>query len=457
MQSCLHVALCCFLVGLSFVLQGCHDGGGGSGGGGTGGAGTDGTPPAVDLIETGLKGISYAPMFLHDPSCLNLWAPQCATGFETDDFTAEWAAPIWGDAGRGDLQVLQSLGANTVRLYGNDPRFSKTGFLDAAKSHNLQVIFGISSYWYTGAGSGGGPKCAVSGEEKDCFTAIRSAYGQNLNGGVADKGYYHNAISIVNIMNEPDFLGKHNYLKAMVAAFDGILSAEQDAGIKHWTNGKLPKLTTTWSFATQADGLNVCDAEHLIHDKTTECGPGLTFMVQFNRAVQDPSAVGYTPKNNLWVAYQERWINSVNPFNPADELMKQFIQPYMALDMFKGIHTFFGEWHPTYAKPTEAKTLLTADLLKLLSFGKNTSFIGASYFEYQVAYQKTGTERNFGLFDLGAEVIGQTGYITGDVATSHPVNCLKPGPFVASIVKAWGGDMPSKGMCAEELTSAVVV
>merc|ERR1719424_13080 len=142
-------------------------------------------------------------------------------------------------------------------------RFNKKDFLDTLRSNGLQVIVGISSYWYNEAG---GPLCAGPKSQADCHDTIKDAYAKNLQGGFLEDGYYHNAIGVVNVMNEPDFLGSELYLKAMVTAFDGILSAEKDAGVKKWNDGTLPRLTITWSFALAAGGTVTCDEKHFIKD-----------------------------------------------------------------------------------------------------------------------------------------------------------------------------------------------
>lgn len=57
------------------------------------------------------------------------------------DYFCDAAEPIWG--GRGDLEIIASLGANVVRLYGNDPTLEHQKFLDHAQSLNLEVIPGM--------------------------------------------------------------------------------------------------------------------------------------------------------------------------------------------------------------------------------------------------------------------------------------------------------------------------
>lgn len=434
------------LLGISMWLSGCGGGGGG---------GNKPTAPAFDLVKTGLRSISYGPMYLQSQSCIDTYEGACGTGFLTDDLAAPWAQPIWG--GRGDLANIAGLGANAVRLYGNDPRFSKTAFLDEAASHGLQVIDGMSSYWYNGAA---GPECAKG--EADCHDTIRDAYGKNLANGFMEGESYHHAMTIFNVMNEPDFLGDEghfNYLKAMVSAFDGILSAEKAAGVKPWSDGTLPRLTITWSFAKTALQKDVCNEKYFIKNPTTECGPGTIFMVQFYRVVMDPvGTVGYTPQNDLQSAFKSRWINAVNLFVNAAQIELQLLKPYRGLDFLKDFRLFCGEWHP---EPQPSVKQLEVEMAALATPPGDRPFIGVSYFQYQVAYQKSGNERLFGMFALGEQIIAQTGYILGDAAKSHPVNCLKPSSTTpdthSSITQVWNGTGAKSGMCQTGAGAEVVV
>mmetsp|Transcript_34800 Transcript_34800/g.62697 ORF Transcript_34800/g.62697 Transcript_34800/m.62697 type:complete len:467 (-) Transcript_34800:37-1437(-) len=437
------------------MLAGC---GSGSHGGGHDHPGNSGQP-AFDLVESGLKSVSYAPMYLQNQSCIDEYTDVCGAGFLTDDFAAQWAEPIWDDSGRGDLANIASLGANALRLYGNDPRFEKKDFLDAAKSHGLQAITGLSSYWYNGGKPS--PQCAITGVA-DCHDAIRDSYVQNLQKGFLDSSKrYHPAIAIIDVMNEPDFLGDMghmNYLKAVLSGLDGILSAEKAQGVQPWTNGKLPRLTATWSFALAANGKEVCTETYhpFIQNITSECGPGLTFMVQFYRVVQDPKGtLGYTPKNDIAAAFKSRFINSFNTFVDAEQIQLQFMEKYNKLSFFKGVHVYCGEWNP---RPVRPQKELVKDLKALFQPGE--PFIGVSYFQYQVAYNKNGTERDFGMLKLGKSIIGHTGWIQGDSQKDHPINCLMLGDTAShaaeSLAEAWGGRMPIHGMCSSFRSNSTI-
>ena len=57
-----------------------------------------------------MKGVSYGPSPFTS-----------AKKNKHQDYFCDAAEPQWGEVGRGDLRIIRSLGANTVRLYGNDP------------------------------------------------------------------------------------------------------------------------------------------------------------------------------------------------------------------------------------------------------------------------------------------------------------------------------------------------
>lgn len=65
-----------------------------------------------------MKAVSYGPVPLK--------AAGAGAGLlAQDDWMVEAAKPMWGLKGRDDLGVISKLGANTVRLYGNNPKLGK--------------------------------------------------------------------------------------------------------------------------------------------------------------------------------------------------------------------------------------------------------------------------------------------------------------------------------------------
>eukprot|EP00971_Amphidinium_carterae_P324781 6454717-Amphidinium_carterae.1 len=273
--------------------------------------------------------------------------------------------------------------------------------------------------------------------------------------------YYHNAISIISLANEPDFFGVPgsptkgpNYLWAMISAFDGLLSAEKAAGVKPWNDGSLPRITCTWSYSLgKALGQDICLPEYGILDKAKECGPGYAFMVQFARAVADPEKyAGYTPKNDILAAFNERWINSVQLFVHAEQVQREFMEPYSGLSQTMDIPVVATEWN---TPPYDTSVPFTTDLSTLDALRhSHPQWYGASIFQYQVAYNKDGAERTYGLFGLGTSVIGHTQAWTNgdDSGPANPVNCLvkKGTTKIDALVTAWGGQQPSNGLCTSD-------
>merc|ERR1719253_2056553 len=77
---------------------------------------------------------------------------------------------MWGPRGRNDLAVMAQMGANAVRLYGNNPTKDHDAFLDAAEKHGMKVIPGFSEYPYKGPGYAGPPA------DQDCMHTGYNCY-----------------------------------------------------------------------------------------------------------------------------------------------------------------------------------------------------------------------------------------------------------------------------------------
>lgn len=369
-------------------------------------------PPSVASTDDGiLKGISYGPV----PT------KRLGEGPVDDDFMTSAYEPLWGDSGRGDLSVMRAIGANTVRLYGNDPRFDHSGFLDTAQKHGIHVIPGMSNYPYTDAPNA----CRSTGW--DCYEQLKAQYAANLQKGFQKDGSYHPALSHVIIINEPDYkapgLGQPKlFCKAIISAFDGMLDAEREAGIA----GASVKFTATFSFG-------VCSACSRYNSK-----PALGQMYDLRAAMLDPSIVGYTPKNDLATAYRERFVQSFNTPSPAFVIKGEFLQYYK--QEFQEPF-FIGEYHA----PMTAQAEDLASIMQLAGDGSNL-FLGISYFEFQVAYWKGGSEMAFGMLGLGdMEITKFSAFgrdysawcLNGSVPDPHG---KQPGAtIVQAVVDAFGG------------------
>lgn len=68
-----------------------------------------------------MKAVSYGPVPLKEPGA-------GAGLLAQDDWMVEAAKPMWGLRGRDDLGIVRQLGANTVRLYGNNPKLELVSF-----------------------------------------------------------------------------------------------------------------------------------------------------------------------------------------------------------------------------------------------------------------------------------------------------------------------------------------
>jgi len=348
-----------------------------------------------------IKGISYAPVPLRSPRL-----PMAGYPLPDDDFMSEHTEVLWGSQGRGDLAVMKSLGANAVRLYGNDASLDKRGFLDEAKRQGLNVIAGISDYPYLQM-----PGNCAKHTYLNCYSQVRAAYKANLERGfLLDRDgekVYHPALLTIILMNEPDlkFLpaGRpEHFCKALVSAFDAVLDAEQELGVV----GPKPNFTVTFSFG-------VCP-----HCYDFQYKPGLGQMAELRRAMRNPEFVNYTARNDLWKAYQERFENSVNTANPADSLNNLFLKPYH--EHFPGVPVFIGEYH------SPATHDQTADLQEIIRLASDESSLlkGLSFFEFQARYDKGGSELSFGMFGLGDKPLGR--FKLTDNSLNYTAWCLTP-------------------------------
>mmetsp|Transcript_7835 Transcript_7835/g.22494 ORF Transcript_7835/g.22494 Transcript_7835/m.22494 type:complete len:1069 (-) Transcript_7835:99-3305(-) len=335
-----------------------------------------------------MKGISYGPVPLRTMGTL-----------PDDDFMSESTKALWGPEGRSDLALIKSLGANTVRLYGNDPSLDHTEFLDEALNQGLQVIAGISDYPYTQM-----PGNCLS-TEFNCYTQVKEQYLQNLKRGFLAVGNaYHPALRTMILMNEPDLKfpnGPKSYCKAIISAFDAVLDAEREVGIA----GQAPTFTTTFSFGVCGGGCKKLGEK-----------PAIGQMLELRQAMQDPASVGYKPKNDLWAAYKLRFINSVNTANPATDMPWLFLDKYN--ELFPTVPVFVGEYHSprTLDQQRDLETILET------ARDPKSMLMGISFFEFQVRYDKGGSEMSFGMFGLEAREVKDMWIKSG----TFTANCLKP-------------------------------
>lgn len=218
---------------------------------------------------------------------------------------------------------------------------------------------------------------------------------------------------------------------------EGLLAAEKEAGI---TSG--PKLTTCWSSAmkTSIDGV--------VQNK-----PGVYGFQDIVAATKNPSLIkGYKPHDAgaLLTAFKDRLVHCMNVAAPWDAV--------------KG---WVGSWEDPYnhgwmigemGDLWMTKSFITGDLEKISAEAdKKQSFKGASFFQFQVAYAKGGSEMHFGIFSLGFNKVGDTGKLCIDSScNTYPVWCLSTELTFAdaaqdhraeAVATAWKGNTKGRGRC----------
>lgn len=358
-----------------------------------------------------IKGVSYGP--------IPLKSDVGASEVPADDWFCDEAVSMWGKAGRGDLAVMRQLGANMVRLYGNNPNNDHANFLDEALAEGLGVSPGLSDYPYFQQELG---SCLDT--DFDCFSQVKPLYLQNLRGGFLDRtNSYHAALTYMNIINEPDLKMPWNadvagvqevyqMCRAIISAFDGMLEAEKQAGV----SGPLINFTATFSFA-------VCRSCEF------QCGkPGLAQMAQLDDAMHNPEKYDYSPKNNITAAYKARWTHSFNTANPAADVKRLFLDFYE--EAFPAVPVYIAEYHLVGANQNE-------DLQQILAYAESSPLLlGISFFQYQVAYTKSGVEQAYGIFGLNDEVVASMPYFS----QTYDIFCLQPnGDLPAAVAEVYGG------------------
>jgi len=337
---------------------------------------------------------------------------------------------MWGEHGRADLKVINSLGANFVRLYGNDPNNGHTEFLEAAHRSGLQVAPGMSDHPYTQMSG------SCTHTDYNCYSQVKELYLQNLLGVnctycgfLTENKTYSPALSYFSIINEPDlkmpptatirgYDGIAQMCKAIISAFDAILDAEKEAGVQ----GTGINFTATFSFA-------VCKPCAWFKNN-----PAIGQMAQLKDAMMNPHKYGYTPNNNIAEAYRTRWTNSFNTQNKAGDLKNMILKPYET--WFTSTPVYIAEYHSTYV--SEA-----SDVTQILDISRSSNLLlGISYFQFQRAYWKGGTEEAFGMFGLGDYSIADMDYFD----QTYKVWCLVPQWSIrasttqtAAVARAYGG------------------
>jgi len=164
-------------------------------------------------------------------------------------------AAQWSAEGRDDLGLIHTMGGNAVRTYhslGLETlvKYDHSKFLDRALEVGVHVIAGYHTQM----------KC----DNFNCFDSWKAATLAAYDQGFLKDGKWHPAVSILSLAEEPDDLNFQGstaadcsekttnicWLKAIISAMDGVLSAEKEKGIEGSVSGV--NMTVAWSSASRA-------------------------------------------------------------------------------------------------------------------------------------------------------------------------------------------------------------
>jgi len=382
-----------------------------------------------------LRGIAYGALPCKSQGCSDLG------GIPSEDMVQPSYAPLWGSDGRDDLGVMSRLGANCVRLYhslGTGDAGDHSLFLDSAYAAGLNVMPGYDANARLGC------------TDHDCFQVWKQATLEGFQQGFRQGDDWHPAVAALVILNEPDFFGDaQQRVKLMISTLDGILAAEREAGV---SPGRV-KLSITWSFGMMSslDG--------------TVSGPGTFGFQDAKAAMLNPGIVDYTPRSTpaqISEAFRTRWINGVNTQAPWDFVKEVIHRDYA--EHFAPTPWYVGE----YGANGQSLETIRKDMRSMQELAEQDPlFLGAAFFQFQVANWKGGAEMNFGLFSLGEKKLGKISPADCPNCPKMSVYCLNtqlsflPGSMgcrAAAVAAAWGGSLEhSKGFCDEDVRTECVV
>jgi len=363
-----------------------------------------------------LRGIAYGALPCKQHACADV-------GQVSEDMLQETYSGQWSASGRDDLGTIAKMGGNAVRLYhslGLGIDSDHSGFLNRAAEVGVNVLAGYHTY--------------MPCPDFDCFKSWKEATLHGLKHGFRQGDEWHPAVSALILMNEPDLVhpgsGAAGRIKLVLSALDGFLAAEKEAGIKPGRT----RLTVTWSFA--------------VHPGLDGEWKGVTSWGFQDTAagMSNPSVAGYTPRcssEELKLAFKTRWVHGVNTQAPWD-----FVDAMIGGDeaLFKPTPWFVGE----YGANGQLAATIQSDLENMeRKAKKDDMFLGTAFFQFETAYFKGGSEKNFGLFGLGEQKLKTDGKL--------PVYCLSehlsflPGTMgerASAVAAAWHGSLRDiKGLC----------
>lgn len=355
-----------------------------------------------------VKSISYNPVPCRTP---------CA--FEQDDFSVSAFKALWGPSGRADLKVIRSLGANRIRLHGNNPEDTHGAFLDEAEALELGVSLGLSDKPFISNSD----SCLTTGF--NCYHQAKAAYLRNLRSGLLRNGSYHSALKEVVVINEPDLKlpGVHDpekLARGIISALDGLLEAEKEAGV----TGPFVNFTVPFSFT-------VCPRCHAF-----QAVASLGQMTELRAALLSPASYGYVPVNNLTALYYGRLTNSFHAASKPFQEIEAVLSAYATA--FSATPVVIQEYHPM---GSDAAAEMAA-LLELAE-GGSSLFRGVCFFEFQ-----SWATRELGLFSLGERSIANFEYH----GRNSSAWCLVANASrLGVLAKAFGGEaMNSQELCVPD-------
>jgi hypothetical protein len=328
-----------------------------------------------------LKAVCYTPVPERRDSGGGSW--------NSTDFMAEEASALWSSAeGRGDLRTLRMLGANGVRLHtAKRHAGSHRRFLDEASREGLQVVTGFV----------GNPECIRRGF--NCYHDIKALYSAKLMNGFLDATgkAYHPALRLMVLLEQPDHALHQNSFataagmegrllgRAAASALDAVLDAEKELKVQ----GVLPNFTVTFPFKK-------CHGCAHFGDH-----PALGQMAELRAALQNPEKVGYTPNNDLWAAYQARFVNSVDTSHSFTDFRRYFLELYDGT--FQGTPVFISKY-----RVQNVWIDLRDELQSVLKTAESGSSMltGIAFYEFQAHGGDRTPTSTSGLFDLGFRSIG---------------------------------------------------
>lgn len=388
----------------------------------------------------GIRGISYRALPTKTLSAVVAEPDLVQTAMK-----GQWDS----DTGRGDLQIMGTLGANVVRTYhsmGIEGMSDHAAFLDEAEKLNIGVVAGFHTQGYC--------------PDFNCYDSWKKAAANAFKMGFAKNGAWHPAVKMVVLMDQPDYL---NFIgspdgsapvckiedeakcrtRAALSALDGVLAAEAAEGIKGGAN-----LTVAWSFAIR----------NSIDNQVT--GPGIYGFQDIVAGIATPTLADYVFKTapaDVTTAFKTRWTHGFNTASPWSFIQGQVSSKY---DQFLPTPWAILEFQAATAGHSISDDLQAMDE----EASKDGPFLGTIFGQFQHDYVAA---TKLGMFALGAKELSLVNPCYQDVLSGDQhcdtfhVYCLDPtngdGDRASAVATAWGGKVAGSGICAASNVTELMV